>query len=127
MKQDDGFEMIAKDVFHGWCAVCFCDECRKKGKSIKVELLNKMSYALRQVSKEAYEKASKELRASFVKFLTVDSDHSDKRKKDYNQAIFMKSDEEYFDGKQVFNGTDLYMVLEKFDKAVNEFKKDGDE
>lgn len=119
MKQDDGFEGMAENIVFNYNEY----QSEENSQSLEFHIAN----ALRQVSKEAYEKASKELRASFVKFLTVDSDHSDKRKKDYNQAIFMKSDEEYFDGKQVFNGTDLYMVLEKFDKAVNEFKKDGDE
>ena len=54
-----------------------------------------------------------DLRALFLKYLTVDSETNDRRRKDYNQAIF--DDKE---GWAVFNGTDLDMVMEKFDKAV---------
>ena len=61
-----------------------------------------------------------ELRELFIKYLTKDSDHQDRRKKDFNQAIFM--DEEPFYGHQVFNGTDLDMVMSKFDKAWREYE-----
>ena len=56
------------------------------------------------------------LRAAFVKRLTVDSPHRDRRRKDFNQAIF---DAEK--GFACFNGTDLDMILEKFDLAVKDF------
>ena len=56
-----------------------------------------------------------DLRALFLKYLTVDSETNDRRRKDYNQAIF--DDKE---GWAVFNGTDLDMVMEKFDKALKE-------
>ena len=55
----------------------------------------------------------KELRETFVKRLTLDSSHHDERRKDFNQAIFDTED-----GLACFNGTDLSMVLEKFDNAV---------
>ena len=58
------------------------------------------------------------LRESFLKFLTEDSPHHDMRKKDFNQAIFNKEE-----GWQVFNGTDLEMVMEKFDRAIKECQK----
>lgn len=45
------------------------------------------------------------------------------RRKDFNQAIFLPYSDDYFSGKQVFNGTDLEMVMEKFDKAVSELEK----
>jgi len=54
-----------------------------------------------------------ELRAEFVRLLTEDSETTDQRRRDYNQAIF---DAEQ--GWAVFTGTDLSMVMEKFDKAV---------
>ena len=57
----------------------------------------------------------REMRACFLKYLTVDSDTRDRRRKDYNQAIF--DDEK---GYAVFNGTDLDMVMEKFDMALKE-------
>ena len=56
-----------------------------------------------------------ELRAAFVKRLTVDSDHHDSRRKDFNQAIL-----DIDQGFACFNGTDLDMVLEKFDAAVRD-------
>ncbi len=55
----------------------------------------------------------REMRACFLKYLTVDSDTRDRRRKDYNQAIF--DDEK---GYAVFSGTDLDMVMEKFDMAL---------
>lgn len=59
-----------------------------------------------------------ELRAAFVKRLTVDSDHHDRRRKDFNQAIFDANE-----GYACFSGTDLSMVLEKFDTAVQDLQK----
>ena len=56
-----------------------------------------------------------DLRSAFIKRLTVDSLHQDARRKDFNQAIF-DADE----GFACFNGTDLDMVLEKFDAAVRD-------
>lgn len=59
-----------------------------------------------------------ELREEFLKLLTIDSDHHDRRRKDFNQAIF--------DGERgyaIWNGTDLDMVMEKFDKAVRNLSK----
>tara|TARA_Y100000310_G_scaffold58000_1_gene53159 strand:- start:6252 stop:6452 length:201 start_codon:yes stop_codon:yes gene_type:complete len=55
------------------------------------------------------------LRALFLTYLTEDSITQDRRRKEYNQAIFDAEE-----GWAVFNGTDLDMVLEKFDKAVKE-------
>lgn len=58
------------------------------------------------------------LRDEFVRLLTVDSETHDRRRKDYNQALFMTSDDPYYSGKQCWTSIDLDMVLEKFDKAV---------
>lgn len=57
------------------------------------------------------------LRDEFIRLLTTDSETQDRRRKDYNQALFMQSDDPYFDGKQAWTGIDLWMVIEKFDKA----------
>ena len=57
-----------------------------------------------------------ELRELFLKYLTEDSETQDARRKDFNQAIFNAKE-----GWAVFNGTDLDMVMEKFDKAVKEY------
>lgn len=53
------------------------------------------------------------LRAEFLRFLTTDSETKDRRRREFNQAIF---DAER--GFAIFNGTDLDMVMSKFDKAA---------
>lgn len=58
-----------------------------------------------------------ELREEFIRCLTVDSETRGARRKDFNQAIF---DAER--GFAVFNGTDLGMILAKFDQAVRNMK-----
>lgn len=57
------------------------------------------------------------LRAAFLEALTVDSETRDARRKEFNQAIFNAKE-----GWAVFNGTDLDMVMGKFDKAVRKIK-----
>ena len=59
------------------------------------------------------------LRELFIKRMTIDSEHSDKRRKDYNQAIFC----DYGRGEheQVFCGTTMEMVLQCFDDAVKDW------
>ena len=59
----------------------------------------------------------KTLRDLFIKYLTEDSETTDRRRKDFNQAIFDKDE-----GWAVFNGTDLDMVLDKFDMAWRKWK-----
>ena len=58
------------------------------------------------------------LREQFLKCLTVDSRTGDARRKEFNQAIF-DADE----GFANFSGTDLDMVMGKFDKAVRLYLK----
>jgi len=65
-----------------------------------------------------------ELRDLFVKYLTQDSETQDARRKDFNQAIFIDPKDKMFGGHQVFNGTGLDMVMEKFDKAVKELSRE---
>ena len=60
------------------------------------------------------------LRAEFVRRLTVDSETDDARRRDFNQAIFATEAE---GGWACFNGTDLSMVLDKFDAAVKAVKR----
>lgn len=52
------------------------------------------------------------LRAEFLRLLTVDSETQDRRRREYNQAIFDPT------GYAIWSSTDLDMVMEKFDKAV---------
>lgn len=66
----------------------------------------------------------KELRDLFLKYLTQDSATNDARRKEFNQAIFIDPDDKMFGGRQVFNGTDLDMVMGKFDKAVKELSRE---
>lgn len=56
------------------------------------------------------------LRELFLKYLTEDSKTHDARRKEFNQAIFDAKE-----GWAVFNGTNLNMVMEKFDRAVKEY------
>ena len=62
------------------------------------------------------------LRELFIKYLTQDSQTQDMRRKEFNQAIFIDPSDKLFGGHQCFNGTNLDMVLEKFDKAVREYE-----
>lgn len=61
-----------------------------------------------------------ELRTRFVELMTVDGDTTDRRRKGYNQAIFNPQS-----GTPIWVPTDgyLWMVLEKFDRAVKEVSK----
>lgn len=77
---------------------------------------------------EEGKKTISELRELFIKRMTVDSDHHDRRRKDYNQAIFgwWKEDEEEADPSKTFQcwyNTNMAMVLECFDNAVDDWRK----
>jgi hypothetical protein len=61
------------------------------------------------------------LRQLFLKCLTIDGETQDRRRKEFNQAIFIDPADKTLGGRQVFNDTDLDMVMEKFDKAVKEY------
>ena len=65
-------------------------------------------------------KTTEELRRLFLKYLTIDSLTHDARRRDFNQAIFNRDK-----GWAIFHGTDLDMVMEKFDKAVKKWGKIG--
>ena len=56
------------------------------------------------------------LRGLILKYLTEDSGTGDRRRKEFSQAIFAKKE-----GYAVFNGTDLGMVMDKVDRALNDF------
>jgi hypothetical protein len=80
-------------------------------------------------------------RQLFIKRMTVDSEHNDRRRKDYNQAIFHYEDKESIDewnnecekyglarkeyGRTypVWSEIDMDMVLECFDNAVRDYRK----
>jgi len=54
-----------------------------------------------------------ELRAEFLRLLTEDSETHDRRRNEFNQAIFDKNR-----GYSVWTETDLDMVMSRFDRAV---------
>ena len=86
-------------------------------------------------------KVIEELRELFIKRMTIDSKHNDRRRKDYNQAIFhYESDEdvdmwnkdcEKFGLKKkqygltypVWSTTTMDMVLKCFDDAAKDWRK----
>lgn len=62
------------------------------------------------------------LRSLFIRRMTEDSETKDRRRKEFNQAIFGFND----DGTtyQCFCDTDMYMVLDCFDNAVRDLEKE---
>lgn len=61
-----------------------------------------------------------ELRDLFIKRMTVDSEHNDRRRKDYNQAIFCDFGRGVHEA--VWNETTMEMVLQCFDDAVYDWQ-----
>lgn len=91
---------------------------------------------------ENFKSVIAELRELFIKRMTVDSDHDDRRRKDFNQAIFHYEDDEEVDSwnkecekyglhKKEYgqtypvwgSHTDMAMVLQCFDDAVGDWRK----
>lgn len=69
-----------------------------------------------------------ELRELFIKRMTVDSDHHDRRRKDYNQAIFCWWDEDRVEADpsktfQCWTQMNMDMVLQCFDDAVKDWRR----
>ena len=67
-------------------------------------------------------------RELFIKRMTVDSDHNDRRRKDFNQAIFgwWEEDEAEADPSKTFpcwSNMSMDMVLQCFDDAVKDWRK----
>ena len=52
------------------------------------------------------------LRSEFLRLLTTDSATKDRRRREYNQAIFSP------EGWAIWSSTDLEMVMSKFDRAL---------
>lgn len=66
-----------------------------------------------------------ELRNLFIKRMTVDSDHHDRRRKDFNQAIFGFSDDKNKIPEktyQIWCEMDMAMVLQCFDDAIKDWE-----
>jgi hypothetical protein len=65
-----------------------------------------------------------ELRLAFLMRLTQDSETKDRRRRDYNQAIFIpEHGSQMHGGAAVFSGTDLFMVMDAFDRAVKDLER----
>lgn len=76
---------------------------------------------------ERFYKTISEFREMFIKRMTVDSETTDRRRKDYNQAIFswwsdenVKTPENTF---PVWSEMSMAMVLECFDNAVKDYRR----
>ncbi len=54
----------------------------------------------------------KSLRDEFLRLLTVEGPTNDRRRKDYNQAVFDPG------GWPIWSETSLDMIMDKFDKAM---------
>lgn len=64
------------------------------------------------------------LRELFIKRMTVDSETTDRRRKDFNQAIFHFDDDEPEKGSYaVWSETTLEMVMQCFDDAVKDWRR----
>lgn len=61
---------------------------------------------------------AKKLKSLFLKYLTEDSETKDRRRKEFNQAIFDRKE-----GYQIWTETDLERVMDKFDLAVEELRR----
>ena len=68
-----------------------------------------------------------ELRELFIKRMTVDSEHHDRRRKDYNQAIFSwwSDDKTHLPENtfQCWSEMNMDLVLRCFDDAVKDWRK----
>ena len=90
---------------------------------------------------EGFKSVIAELRDLFIKRMTIDSDHNDSRRKDFNQAIFRYESKEevdvwnescekyrlpkkrYDQTYAVWSEIDMDMVLQCFDDAVKDWRK----
>jgi hypothetical protein len=61
------------------------------------------------------------LRAEFVRLLTEDGSTTDRRRKEYNQAIF--DADQGWPMLAVWTRIDLDMILEKFDRAAHNIQQ----
>lgn len=68
------------------------------------------------------------LRELFVRRLTVDSETQDRRRREYNQALFSYYSDDFFhktseETYQRWNEITLEMVMQKFDAAVKDWRR----
>lgn len=63
------------------------------------------------------------LRKLFIRRMTVDSETTDRRRRDYNRAIFAFRYEQDGETYQVWDEIDMGMVLRCFDDAVKDWRR----
>ena len=82
-----------------------------------------MGCACKDMAREIadYRKQIHDLRNCFIKRMSVDSETNDRRRKDYNQAIFF--DDGSGEHPQSFNYMTMEMVLDCFDNAVKDWRR----
>ena len=69
-------------------------------------------------------KTIEKFRELFIKRMTVDSETTDRRRKDYNQAIFGFWDDEPEKGSyMIWSETTLEMVMQCFDDAEKDWRR----
>jgi len=61
------------------------------------------------------------MREFFYKRLTVDSEHHDARRKDFNQALFIPESDEYFPGAPCWDRITVAMIMKAFDNAQQDY------
>lgn len=65
------------------------------------------------------------LREEFVRLLTENGPTTDRRRRDFNQALFFPEDDPQFPGRPVWDRIDLYMVLNAYDQAIKNLNKEN--
>lgn len=63
-------------------------------------------------------------RAMFVEMLTTDSETKDRRRKDFNQALFLPLNDRWSAGRSRWSAIDLDMVMNVFDNTVKRMKRE---
>lgn len=74
--------------------------------------------ALVEIQVEQQRRVLAGLKAEFLRLLTEDSETDDRRRKDFNQAIFDKEG-----GRAIYTRTDLGMVTSKLDRAIKNLEE----
>lgn len=76
---------------------------------------------------EQFYKTISEFREMFIKRMTVDSETTDRRRKDYNQAIFFWFNDEKVKTPETaipcYQPMTMDMILDCFDNAVKDYRR----
>ena len=103
----------------------FTDEREAGG--IEARVQRKLRALRRETETLEFENQMNALRLLFWERLTKDSTHNDRRRKDYNQALFGHWDDESPEDEkswfQYFRQMTPQMIMEKYDEAVSDWKR----